>query len=153
MYAGLSAALGVPRAATYELTDEGLPEAPSGDVESLIAQALRDRPDVARQRFAAQSQSKFAEAERALWFPTISLIGAAGLTPYHQVGLNNQYSALGVNVTVPLTNGNLYSARRAEATFRATAELQSLQDFENRVARDVRVAWLEVHRPGVSVSG
>jgi outer membrane protein len=143
-YAGLSAALGAPRAATYELTDEGLPEVPSGDVDSLIAQALRDRPDVARERFAAQSQSKFAEAERALWFPTISLVGAAGLTPYRQLGLNNQYSALGVNVTVPLTNGNLYSARRAEATFRATAELQALQDFENRVARDVRVAWLEV---------
>ena len=49
-----------------------------------------------------------------------------------------------MNVTVPLTNGNLYSARRAEANFRATAELQSLQDMENRVARDVRVAWLDL---------
>ena len=65
------------------------------------------------------------------------------MTPYHQVGLNNQYSAIGVNVSVPLTNGNLYSARRAEANFRATAEQQSLQDLENRVARDVRIAWLE----------
>jgi outer membrane protein len=89
-----------------------------------------------------QSQAKFADAERGLWFPSISLVGAAGLTPYRQIGLNNQYSAVGVNVTVPLTNGNLYSARRAEANFRATAELQSLRDLENRVARDVRIAWL-----------
>ena len=142
-YATLSAALGVPRAATYELSDEGLPEAPPSDVDSLIGRAFRERPDVAGERLNQQSRLKFAEAERALWFPTVSLIGAAGLTPYHQTGLTNQYSAVGVNVTVPLTNGNLYSARRAEANFRATAEQQSLQDLENRVARDVRVAWLE----------
>jgi len=142
-YATLSAALGVPRAGMYELTDEGLPEPPPSDVEPLIAQALGERPDVAGERLNQQSRQKFAEAERALWFPTVSLIGAAGLTPYHQSGLTNQYSAVGVNLTVPLTNGNLYAARRAEANFRATAEQQSLQDLENGVARDVRVAWLE----------
>ena len=141
-YATLSAALGVPRAGTYELTDEGLPEPPPSDIEPLIATALRERPDVAGARLNQQSRRKFAEAERALWFPTVSLIGAAGLTPYHQSGLTNQYSAVGVNLTVPLTNGNLYAARRAEANFRATAEQQSLQDLENGVARDVRVAWL-----------
>jgi outer membrane protein len=142
-YATLAAAVGETRAPTYELTDEALPEPPADDVEPLIARALRDRPDVAGERLNQQSRLKFAQAERALWFPTVSLVGAAGLTPYHQTGLTNQYSALGVNVTVPLTNGNLYSARRAEASFRATAEQQSLQDLENRVARDVRVAWLE----------
>jgi outer membrane protein len=141
-YAVLSAALGKPHAQVYELIDEPLPEAPSTDVEGLIARALGERPDVVRERLAQQSQAKFAEAERALWFPSVSLIGAAGLTPYHQVGLNNQYSAVGVNVTLPLTNGNLYSARRAEASFRATAEQQSVRDLENRIARDVRVAWL-----------
>jgi outer membrane protein len=108
----------------------------------LIANALRDRPDVARERLTQQSQARFADAERALWFPSVSLIGAAGLTPYRQAGLNGQYSAVGVNITIPLTNGNLYSARRAEAGFRASAEQQSVLDLENRVIRDVRVAWL-----------
>jgi outer membrane protein len=142
-YASLSAALGAPQTATYQLTDEPLPESLPPDSAPLIAQALRDRPDVARQRLAQQSQAKFAEAERALWFPTISLIGAAGLTPFHQTGLTNQYSAIGVNITVPVTNGNLYSARRAEANFRASAEQQTLQDLENLVARDVQIAWLD----------
>jgi outer membrane protein len=142
-YATLSAALGRPPAGAYELTDEGLPEAPLSDVDQLIVQALRDRPDVVRERFIQKSQAKFAEAERALWFPTISLIGAAGLTPYHQIGLSSPYSAVGVNVTVPLTNGNLFGARRAEANFRASAQQESLRDLENRVARDVRVAWLD----------
>jgi outer membrane protein len=142
-YASLSAALGAPQTATYQLTDEPLPEALPTDSAPLIAQALRDRPDVARERLAQQSQAKFAEAERALWFPTISLIGAAGLTPFHQAGLTNQYSALGVNVTVPVTNGHLFSARRAAASLRASAEQQTLQDLENLVARDVQIAWLD----------
>jgi outer membrane protein len=142
-YAGLSSALGAPQTSTYLLTDEPLPEGLPPDSAALIAQALRDRPDVARERLAQQSQAKFADAERALWFPTISLIGAAGLTPFHQVGLTNTYSAVGVNVTVPVTNGNLYAARRAEASFRASAEQQTLQDLENLVARDVQIAWLD----------
>ena len=142
-YAGLSAALGAPQTATYELNDEPLPEAPPAGSGPLIAQALRDRPDVARERYTQQSEAKLAEAERALWFPTISLIGAAGMTPLHQIGLTDRYSALGVNVMVPLANGSLYSARRSEAAFRASAQQQVLQDLENRVARDVQIAWLD----------
>jgi len=87
---------------------------------------------------------KLADAERALWWPTLSLIGAAGMTPVHQIGLSNGYSAVGLNVTVPLTNGNLFAARRAEASFRASAEQQTVKDLENRVSRDVEIALLDV---------
>jgi outer membrane protein len=142
--ARLSAALGASQGPSYDLTDEPLPDPPAADSALLIAQALRDRPDVARERLAQQSEERFAEAERSLWFPTLSLIGAAGLTPFHQVGLNNQYSAIGLNVTVPLTNGNLYGARRAAASFQASAQQQAVRDIENRVARDVQIAWLDV---------
>jgi outer membrane protein len=142
-YASISAALGAPRTATYELSEEPLPDAPPSDSTELVAAALRDRPDVGRERFTQQAEARFADAERALWFPTISLIGAAGLTPFHQIGLTDRYSAVGVNVTVPLTNGDLFSARRAEANFRASAEQQTLQDLENRVTRDVQITWLD----------
>ena len=107
-----------------------------------IAEALRERPDVERERSFQRSQARFAAAEHALWFPSIALVGAGGLTPLHQAGLTNRYSAVGVNVTVPLTNGNLYSARRAEANFRLSVAEQTVRDLENRVARDVRIAWL-----------
>jgi outer membrane protein len=142
-YAGLSNALGTAQTVAFELTDEPLPEAPAVDSASLVAQALRDRPDVARERLTQQSEAKFVDAERALWFPTVAMVGAAGLTPYHQAGLTDQYSAVGVNVTVPVTNGHLYSARRAEAGFRASAEEQALHDLENHVTRDVQIAWLD----------
>ncbi len=75
--------------------------------------------------------------------PSISFVGAAGFTPYHQIGLTDRYSAAGINVTFPVSNGNLFAARRSEAAFRAQGQTQALRDFENRVARDVMVAWLE----------
>jgi len=75
--------------------------------------------------------------------PTLSVVGAAGLTPYHQIGLNDRYSAAGLNVTIPLANGSLFSARHADAAFRAQAQQQTTRDLENRVARDVTVAWLD----------
>jgi outer membrane protein len=141
-FAKLSAALGEPQSSTYELAEEPLPDAPSSDSAALIAAALRDRPDVARERLSAESDEKFAKAERALWFPTISIVGAGGLTPYHQIGLNSQYSAIGLNVTVPLTNGTMFAARHAQAQFQYSEQQQRLQDLQNRVSRDTQIAWL-----------
>jgi outer membrane protein len=141
-YATLSAALGEPQSRIYELADEPLPASPPDDGASLVAQALRERPDVVSERFERESAAKFADAQRALSLPTVSLIGAAGMAPYRQVGLNNRYSAIGINVTVPVSNGGLYPALRAEAGFRAGAEDQRYRDLESKVARDVQIAWL-----------
>ena len=142
-FAALAAALGQPDAPAYVLTEEPLPAAPPPEETALIAQALRDRPDVVAERLARESAAKFADAERALWFPTISALGAAGLAPYHQAGITSPYSAIGVNVSVPLTNGGLFSARHAEAALRARAGAERVRDLENRVSRDVRVALLD----------
>jgi outer membrane protein len=139
----LSAAMGSAQSTPYELADEPIPAAPPADPADLIAEAMRARPDVAAQRFAEQAAFRFADAERALWLPSVSLVGAMGATPYRQIGLTPRYSALGVNVSVPVANGGLLNARRAEANLRATAEQQRLRDMENVVARDVRTAWLD----------
>ena len=142
-HASLAAALGSPQPSAYELIEEPMPQAPTDDNAPLVAQALRDRPDVAAQRLSGQALETYADAERSLWMPAISFVGAAGFTPYHQVGLNDRYSAAGVNITVPLSNGSLFAARHAEAAFRARAQDQVLRDLQNRVARDVTVAWLD----------
>ncbi len=142
-FAGLAAALGQPDAPVYTLSEEPLPPAPPRDDAALVAQALRDRPDIAAERLAHESSTKFAEAERALWFPTVSALGAAGVTPYRESTLSSQYAAIGINVNVPLTNGNLFAARHTEATLRAQAEGERLRDLENLVGRDVRVALLD----------
>lgn len=142
-FATLSSAIGQADASVYGLSEEPLPPAPPQDEAPLVAQALRDRPDMAAERLVRESSAKFADAERALWLPTISALGAAGLTPFRQDGLNGQYAAAGINVSVPLTNGNLFAARHAEASLRSMAEAERVRDLENRVARDVRLAWLD----------
>jgi len=143
-YAELSEAMGSQTSTTYDLVAPAQPGTPPADLNALIAQALADRPDVARERFLQQSQAKFADAEHALSFPTVAAAGAAGLVPFFETGLRERYSAIGVNVAVPVFNGNLFAARTAEARFRATAQEQALTDLQNRVARDVRVTWLDV---------
>jgi outer membrane protein len=50
-----------------------------------------------------------------------------------------------VNVNIPLFNGRLFNARRAEADFRAQAQDQRLKNLQNQVAQDVRVAWLKAN--------
>ena len=120
----LSAAMGRTESIAYQLADEPLPPRPPSDAATLIAQALQARPEIAAQRLSGQAAGRFADAEGALWLPSVSLVAAAGMTPYRQVGLNPRYSAIGVNITVPLTNGGLLSARRAEANLRTLAEEQ-----------------------------
>lgn len=143
-FAALSTAMGVPQTAVYQLVDEPLAPPSVDDAAAAIAQALRDRPDVAAGRLTAQSASRFADAERALSLPTIAAVGAVGVTPYRDASLNDHYSAAGFNVTVPVFNGGLFSARRSEARFRAQMADESLRDLENRVARDVTQAWVQV---------
>lgn len=143
-FATLAAALGGQGGGPYDLEDIPLPAAPPDDAAPLIVQALRDRPDIARERFAEQSESQFANAEHDLALPTVSMMGAAGLTPFHDAGIGaDHYAAVGVNVSVPVLNGGLFSARHAEAVFRTSAQEQVVRDLEDRVARDVRVAWLD----------
>ncbi len=45
-------------------------------------------------------------------------------------------------MNIPILNGGLFRARRTEAALRAQSAEQALLDLQNRVTRDVRVAWL-----------
>jgi outer membrane protein len=47
-----------------------------------------------------------------------------------------------VNITIPVFNGGLLKAREAEAAYKAKAADENLKDAENRIVRDVRIAWL-----------
>jgi outer membrane protein len=143
-FAALNTAMGAPQTMAYELVEEPVAAPSTDDAAAVIAQALRDRPDVAAQRLQAQAAEKFAEAERALLRPTVAAVGTAGVTPYRDSALNDHYSAAGFNVTVPVFNGGLYSSRKGEAMFRAQVADQTARDLENRVARDVTQAWVQV---------
>jgi outer membrane protein len=106
---------------------------------------MRDRPELISQRLNADSAHTYAIAQRDLWFPTISAAGAAGLTPVGANQLAPRYAAAGVNVNIPIFNGHLFGALRAEANERARAQDQYLRDLQDRIARQVRTAWLDAN--------
>lgn len=144
-FANLSAALGYPDQRTFTLVEEPLPGAPPSDLQQMINDALQNRPELVAERLNVESAGSYATAERDLFLPTISAAGAAGLTPFRQAGLDSRYAAAGFNVNIPIFNGHLFGARLAEAKYRAQAEGQNLRDLQNRIARDVRTAWLSAN--------
>jgi outer membrane protein len=144
-YAELSAALGYSDQRTFQLAERDEPASPPADEASVMQEALRDRPELISQRLSVSAAQSYVTAERDLSLPTISAVGAAGLTPVHEPELSPRYAAAGFNVNIPLFNGHLYSALRGEADARARAQEQYLRAELNGIARDVQRAWLDAN--------
>ena len=144
-YANLSLALGYNTTQSYQLVDTPLPTAPASDSAQFVAQAMQQRPEIAAGKLQEDSSLAFERAERDLWMPTLSAVGAAGLTPVYEAPLVDRYAAAGFNLSIPVFNGGLFSARHAEAHFEAQQTGQNLREEQNQIARDVRVAWLNAN--------
>jgi outer membrane protein len=144
-YAELATAIGLPGQygqGGFSLALEPMPDLLPDTVDSLMDQALRDRPELASLRLEQNAAQRFAQAEKDLMLPTISVAASAGFVPTADVQVPGRYGAVGVNVSIPVLNGHLYRARRTEAELRAKAAAQNVNDLANRVARDVRIAYL-----------
>jgi outer membrane protein len=144
-YAELSRALGSDQVVNYQLVDEPLPPSPPAKADDLIAQAVTNRPELASLRYSREAAYKFAEAEKDLARPNVSLIGVAGYIPeiaqLASQPIPSEYAGAAVNVQIPVFNGHLFSARREAARYRALEADQNLRNQQERIARDVRVAW------------
>jgi outer membrane protein len=154
--AALTAVLGFDKQVSYELSDEDKqPPAPPQDVDALINAALQQRPDLQVLTYNQQAAEKFRRAQREQLFPTISTLGVVGGTPVRPdcVGgrcfpnyfISSWYGAIGVNMSIPIFNGFLFTAQASEANYRAKAAVESTRDLRDRVVRDVRTAWLSTN--------
>jgi outer membrane protein len=144
-YADLAMALGYSNHQSFDLADETAGDLSLPDIEEAVARALESRPELAQQQYNVEAAKRFATAERDLYFPTLNLLGVAGLTPYGQDQLANRYAAAGFNLSLPIFEGHLFGARRAEANFRAQGQDQQLQVMRDQVVRDVKHAWLNAN--------
>jgi outer membrane protein len=144
-YAELSAALGFADQKIYQLAEQPTPPAPPTDLSVLITEAMRNRPEIISQQLDVGSAQSYASAERDLWFPTLSAVGTAGLTPYREAALAPRYAAAGFNLNIPIFNGRQFNALHAEANAEANARQQFLRDLQDAVVRDVRKAWLNAN--------
>ena len=144
-FADLTRALGLQQQQTYKLADEPLPPSPPADSETLVSQAFQQRPELASLRLQRDSAYRFERAERDLSYPTVNLLAVGGYTPYlHQlttVPSPSEYAGAAINLEIPIFNGGLFAARREAARYRAQASDQRVRDLEERISRDVRVAW------------
>jgi outer membrane protein len=142
-FADLSASLGSQDEQTFDLAEEALPVIELPDQSEVIREAMSKRPDLRALQFERDSARQFLKAEKALKLPSVAGIWSAGWIPFGDSSrIPNKYNAAGFSINIPIFNGRLYQAREAEAEFKARAVEQNLKDVENRVTRDVRVAWL-----------
>jgi outer membrane protein len=150
--AALTAVLGFDKQISYELTDdvEQAP-APPLDVNPLIQTAMQQRPDLQAFTYSQQAAEKFRRAQRDQLFPTISALGMAGASPvrpdcfggcFPNYFISSWYGAIGVNMTVPIFNGFLFTSQASEANYRAKAASENTRDLRDRIVRDVKTAWL-----------
>ncbi len=141
-FARLSNLLGLRDAQSWRLVEEPTPPPLSTNIADLVQEGLRSRPELISLRNSRDASLRFARAENALRYPTVSAVGSAGVIPIGNSQLPDDYAAAGLSITLPLYTGGLYAARQREAQLRARAAEETLRDLENNVIRDVRVAWL-----------
>lgn len=151
--AALTAVLGFDKQVQYELVEEnkGAPTPPPADVDVVTNTALQQRPDLQGLTFNQQAAEKFRRAQRDQLFPTVSALGIAGGIPvrpdcfggcFPNYFTSSWYGAIGVNMSIPIFNGFLYTAEASEAKYRAKAAAENTRDLRDAVVRDVRTAWL-----------
>jgi outer membrane protein len=143
--ASLSTVLGFEQDKQYTLVDEtpANPPPPPHDPEPLVQQAFSARPDLAAANDNFTAAMQYSKAERDLWMPRISALGAVGGTPVRADQIQSSwYGAAGANISIPIFNGFLFNAREQDAKFRASAAQQQVRNLRDVIARDVRTSVL-----------
>ena len=108
---------------------------------------LQQRPDLIALDYTQKAAHKFSRAEHEQLLPTINTDGVVGGTPVRDDRYfnSNWFGAIGVNLSVPLFNGFLYTAQASEASQRAKAAQENLRDLRDNIVRNVNDAWLETN--------
>jgi len=144
--ATLSAVLGFRQLQHYLLVESAPgPAGQFADVDSLIDMALKNRPDLVSLRDARDSADRLARSQRDARFPTIAAVVDSGGALTRDDRLPANYTAGGIQISVPVFAGGYYAARQHEAEFRAKAAAENLRTAEDNVTRDVRIAWLNLN--------
>jgi outer membrane protein len=143
--AKLNALLGSEDNQQYSLFDETPKDAQPApaDIESLVKSAFSSRPDLAELNDRYNAARQFSAAEHALSRPTVSALAAAGATPVRADEITSSwYAAAGANVSIPIFNGFLFSARAREADLKANEAHEEVRNLRELIARDVRTSAL-----------
>lgn len=146
--AAFSAVLGFDQQMNYVLVDDpaSLPALPP-DSNTLIAEAIQNRPDLQSLNYSEQAAQKLSKAQHELLLPTINALGVVGGTPVGspQYFTTTWYGAVGGNVSIPIFNGFRFAAQASEADLQAKVATEQTRTLRDQVVRDVRTAWLSAN--------
>ncbi|HEX4350909.1 MAG TPA: TolC family protein [Verrucomicrobiae bacterium] len=145
--ATLSTALGFREFREFQLVEQPSPTnaAATNDVSDLVQSALSHRPELLSLRDQRDAALRFAKAQRDARLPVIQAVGVAGDAPIRDNALPNDYAAGGLQLTLPLFAGGLYTARQHEAELRAQSDTEQMRSLEDNIIRDVRIGWLNLN--------
>jgi len=144
-FADLSAALGYHEPHRFVLVDENLTPPKADTLPILLTRALQNRPEAVATRYQLDSALKRASADKVAGLPRVSLLAALGRTPAGDPSVRETYAAAGVNVEIPLFTGGRISARARESVDQAQAAQKVVDEMEQRIVRDVNMAWLNAN--------
>ena len=125
-----------------------LPGLPT-EVETAVAIALADNPDLIAAKELAAAAGFDTEVAGSGRLPTLSVFAGGGYTDYFgtlgggAVGISQSETTAnaGVRVTIPIFQGGLPAARQRQAQARETAALEQVIAAERDVIAQVRAAW------------
>jgi outer membrane protein len=137
----LATAMGLPQPVTSTLADEALPPALPPDASFFVVQANAQRADLSAAVSREKAALRFADAEKKLSYPTLNALCAAGQLPYHDRTLQGSYAAAGFNLSIPIFNGGLFTARKNEAEFEAKARSKDVDETKLEVDEQVQTEW------------
>ena len=139
--AHLTTTMGATQTITGPLVEPAAPDALPPGPDSLQPEAQSQRADLSAAEAQQHAAQQFATAEKRLNYPTLSLGGAGGASPYHDHTLQDNYAAAAFNLNIPIFNGGLFTARRAEAEAEARARSNDVQELHLEVTEQVRNSW------------
>lgn len=150
-FAELNNAMGVQGAEEYTL-EEISTAAPTGSLESLIQEALAERPELLGSEDRIHQAEERLSMARALNLPTVSALGMYGVihfsdAPLNQyggahVGQTNLWWGAAATLSVPIFTGFLIENRVAEAREQKYKAEQQKLDLANQVALEVTDSYV-----------
>jgi outer membrane protein TolC len=123
------------------------------DLEEITRRALRASPALEERRCLAEAAAKAAKAERRAALPAVSLVASAGVVPVAAPRFpGSSYRAAGILVSMPVLPWQPGAARREEAEMRWEAAEAATRDLENRVAKEVAVAVVQINSAAAALA-
>jgi outer membrane protein len=142
----LSTALGYREPQSFQLVESSQSIfSNTNEVSQLVETALDERPELLSLRNQHDAALRFAKSERDSRLPTVSAVGEAGDAPTHDSHLPDNYAVGGLELSMPLFAGGLYTARQREAELKAQSDSELVRALEDNIVRDVHIAWLDVN--------